>query len=343
MGSAAQLAFDMFHYMFRDRILDLQSAFPRDARMTNEDGADIGPFWSEKKRYPTVVAYNPEDETHTNFMLSATCMFGVMLGLIPAKDENDNEWLAAYRERDWIVNLTADLVPPVYIQAPVSGSGLAGPEDMDAKMDQIIDALFEDLRQSANGIVLPKMELADFEKDDDLNFHIAFITACANLRCDNYTIKRTDFQACKIVAGKIIAAIATTTAAVCGLVILELFKLALGHDSEKLMNRQIGLGVNAFTSFTQEPPKKFATFTEKTIPAASDMPAEAFDEAGKIKDDFITSEVRRAYPEGHTIWDKLDVDGNMTLDEFSSWLTSEHKLTMNNERREISRKCIPHC
>ena len=54
------------------------------------------------------------------------------------------------------------------------------------------------------------------EKDDDLNFHIEFITACANLRCDNYTIKRTEFHACKVIAGKIIAAIATTTAAVCG-------------------------------------------------------------------------------------------------------------------------------
>ncbi len=307
MGSAAQLAFDMFHYMFRDRILDLQSAFPKDARMTNEDGVDIGPFWSEKKRYPTVVVYNPEDETHTNFMLSATCMFAVMLGLIPPKEENDSEWLSSYRERDWIVNMTSDLVPPEYVQAPVSGAGISGPEDIDAKMDQIIDALFEDLRQVANGITLPKMELADFEKDDDLNFHIAFITSCANLRCDNYSIKRTDFQACKVVAGKIIAAIATTTAAVCGLVILELFKVTMGLDSERLMNRQIGLGVNAFTSFTQEPPKKYETFTETTVPPASEVPADAFDEAGKIKEEYITSEVKRAYPEGHTIWDKIEV------------------------------------
>ncbi len=39
---------------------------------------------------------------------------------------------------------------------------------------------------------------ADFEKDDDANFHIAFVTAAANLRCDNYSIKRTDFHACKV-------------------------------------------------------------------------------------------------------------------------------------------------
>ena len=44
------------------------------------------------------------------------------------------------------------------------------------------------------------MEPADFEKDDDLNFHIEFITAASNLRCDNYSIRRTDFQSCKIIA-----------------------------------------------------------------------------------------------------------------------------------------------
>ena len=39
------------------------------------------------------------------------------------------------------------------------------------------------------------------------------MTSCANLRCDNYSLKRTDFHSCKVIAGKIIAAIATTTAA----------------------------------------------------------------------------------------------------------------------------------
>ena len=98
------------------------------------------------------------------------------------------------------------------------------------------------MRGAAEAITsLPNLEIAEFEKDDDRNFHIAFITAAANLRCDNYTISKTDFHSCKIIAGKIIAAIATTTAAVCGLVMLELFKLVLDKPTEALMNRQIGL------------------------------------------------------------------------------------------------------
>ncbi len=340
VGTAAQLAFDLFHYLFRDRILDLQSAFPRDARMTDENKNDIGPFWSEKKRYPTVVAFDSEDEAHTNFMLSCTALFSSLLTLIAPKQEGDDTWLKEWRTKEWIVGVCESLTPPEYIQAPVSGAGLEAPEDQEANMDAIVDRLFSDLRAEAKGLTLPTLEPADFEKDDDLNFHISFITSAANLRCDNYSIKRTDFQSCKIIAGKIIAAIATTTAAVCGLVILELFKLVLDHPTDKLMNRQIGLATNAYTSFTQEEPKKFKTIVEKIVPAATDVPADAFDESGNVKPEYITEETRMAYPEEHTVWDKMVVDGNMTLGEFSKWLESEHKLKMDSWNFIYGRKNV---
>ena len=55
-----------------------------------------------------------------------------------------------------------------------------------------------------------------------------FITATANLRAMNYGIKTCDKHTCKGIAGKIIPAIATTTAIVAGLVTLELYKVRRG-------------------------------------------------------------------------------------------------------------------
>ena len=334
IGGAAQLAFDVFHYLFRDRILDLQAAFPADFRVIDEKTKeDKGPFWGEKKRYPTVAVFNPEDESHTDFILSATCLFSVAVGLIAPKKEDDHTWLREYRDKSWIVGIASGLTPPPYLQAPVNSDGIDNAPAMDKEaLERLIDGLCADLKSAASNLRRDSLfETADFEKDDDLNFHIALITSAANLRCDNYSIKRTDFHSCKVIAGKIIAAIATTTAAVCGLVMLELFKLQLGKDTDSYMNRAIGLSGYMYTSFTAEAPHKLVTTTETVAPSADEpLPADAYDERGVVKEEFKEKVVRRAYPEGHTIWDKLTVQGSLTLKEFSQWLESEHGLKLRN-------------
>lgn len=62
----------------------------------------------------------------------------------------------------------------------------------------------------------------EFEKDDDKNHHIDFIHAASNLRAMNYSIKIIDRHENKMIAGKIIPAIATTTAMVTGHVMMEI-------------------------------------------------------------------------------------------------------------------------
>ena len=64
-----------------------------------------------------------------------------------------------------------------------------------------------------------------FEKDDDTNNHIDFIAAVANLRARNYSIEEVPQHRVKLIAGKIIPAIATTTAMIVGAVGFEIFKL----------------------------------------------------------------------------------------------------------------------
>ena len=63
-----------------------------------------------------------------------------------------------------------------------------------------------------------------FEKDDPTNWHIEFLAAVANLRARNYKIKEVPPFTVKLIAGKIIPALATTTAMIVGAVGIEIFK-----------------------------------------------------------------------------------------------------------------------
>ena len=92
--------------------------------------------------------------------------------------------------------------------------------------DEDVDAIVESL-PAPSSLAGFRLQPVDFEKDDDTNHHIDFITAASNLRAANYGITQADKHKTKLIAGKIIPAIATTTALAVGLVCLELYKVSL--------------------------------------------------------------------------------------------------------------------
>ena len=62
-------------------------------------------------------------------------------------------------------------------------------DEDESLVNEIIQDLTANLATVRNGINLVPI---DFEYDDDSNFHMDFITACSNLRAENYDISPTD-------------------------------------------------------------------------------------------------------------------------------------------------------
>jgi ubiquitin-activating enzyme E1 len=84
-----------------------------------------------------------------------------------------------------------------------------------------------------------------------------FIAGLANMRARNYGISEVDKLKAKFIAGRIIPAIATTTALATGLVCLELYKVMLGHKVEKYRNTFANLALPLFSIAEPVPPKVF--------------------------------------------------------------------------------------
>ena len=125
-----------------------------------------------------------------------------------------------------------------------------------------------------------------FEKDNDENYHINFILSFSNLRANNYKIEKTDFLKVKEVAGNIIPAIASTTAAISGLSCLQIYTILLTDNLNNFRNSNFNLATSIYDLSIPEE-KRFITDTPKTQ---------------------IANETK-VIPKKFTVWDKIDLYG----------------------------------
>lgn len=96
---------------------------------------------------------------------------------------------------------------------------------------------------------LPRLNVADFEKDDESNGHVAFVTSASNLRALCYGIPPADPMETRRVAGRIVPAMITTTGLVSALSCLELVKLLKGVPLNTHRNAFVNLAL-PFFAFT---------------------------------------------------------------------------------------------
>uniref|UniRef100_A0A5S6R0S6 E1 ubiquitin-activating enzyme n=1 Tax=Trichuris muris TaxID=70415 RepID=A0A5S6R0S6_TRIMR len=265
---------------FNYSIRQLLHNFPPD--QTTSLGAK---FWSGSKRCPHPLRFDVDNAEHFHFVFAAAYLRCLVYGLKPIED----------------FGCVAEIANRVSVPTfePKAGVKIAVTED-EARMNNEDgdDMHFQELHLQLAKLKPEKskqLHPIDFEKDDDSNHHMEFVTAASNLRAENYDIEKADLLKTKQIAGRIIPAIATTTAAMAGLVCLEFYKVVLAAASDPVLE----CFRNSFVNLA--------------------LPYFGFAEP-------VKAAVKKYYGTPWTLWDRFDIQGDITLQELVDHMKEKHHL-----------------
>jgi len=269
---------------YDNQIRQLLFNFPPD-RATSS-GA---PFWSGPKRCPHNLTFTVEDPMHLDYIVAAANLKAYVYGIAQVRDRQKiKEILAGIEVPEFVPKSGVKIaVTDAEASYPSNNSyekmsGLPDMERLSLMKDELPPP--ETVKMSINPI--------DFEKDDDTNFHVDFVVAASNLRASNYDIAPADHYKSKLIAGKIIPAIATTTSLVSGLTCLELYKVIQGHkklDSYRDNFLNLALAYMGYAEPMRAPKNKY-------------------------------------YDTEFTLWDRFEMDAEVTLREFMDYFKNKYNL-----------------
>jgi ubiquitin-activating enzyme E1 len=287
-----------FQEMYHNQLAQLLHNFPADQKTSTGQA-----FWSGPKRCPKALDFDPANSMHMDFVLSAANLRAEVYGVTGITRDGSSILptlkrvaVSKFEAREGVKIAANDAEAQAMSQAEVSDQEQLN--QLAARLPKKSD-LPADLR----------ITCIEFEKDDDSNFHMDFIVAASNLRAENYGIAPADRLKSKLIAGRIIPAIATTTSLVAGLVGLEQYKLVQGH-------KKVTLYKNGFANLALP----FMTFSDPI-------------EAPKLK----------YYETEWSLWDRFVIEGvseeqpeEMTLQQFMDHFKEKEKLEITMLSQGVS-------
>lgn len=271
-----------FEKQYNHQIQQLLYNFPPDYKTSS--GA---PFWSGPKKCPHPIVFDVNNPVHVDYVHAAANLRAYLYNIGRCCDRSHIFNLITSIPSDQIPKFS----PKQNLKIAVNDTELNSMNNNTFDVNEQFKFLLDSIPKVSE---LPGVKVCpiDFEKDDDTNYHMDFIVASSNLRAENYEIPPADRHKSKLIAGRIIPAIATTTALVSGLVFIELYKLVQGFNTlEPFKNGFINLALPFFGFSTPMPVPKL-----------------------------------KYYDNEFTIWDRFEIKKDMTLKEFIDYFKNEHKL-----------------
>ena len=191
-------AYNHWHDVYNYQIEDLLKQHPIDSQTT--EGAL---FWSGTKKCPKPLVFNTDDENHVGYIHSYARIWANIFCI----EKKDIKYT-----RNVLTTVDASVTRKIYEEN----------KEQHTKQ-QYIKQQYIKQHTKMNG---PETRIVpeNFEKDDDANYHIDFITYASNMRALNYDIGVADRHTTKGIVGKIIPALASTTSLVAGLVTLRIIQ-----------------------------------------------------------------------------------------------------------------------
>jgi len=311
LRKCVELTMEHFTQYFRDDVKNLIHAFPENSRVQDKKTKeDKGPFWHGRRRFPRPHEFDTSNHDHVEFVYRTTSIYASIFGLEqPGKEE--------------VISLATEVRIPQW--KPKDKMDIEIDEDKEKKEEKksgVSDDEYEEIkamRKEVEAIDISKLanlHPAEFEKDDDTNHHVDWITSASNLRGWTRRLEPSTRAHCRMVAGRIIAAIATATAAITGFVFLEIYKLIMKtEDPNEYRWSTINLATNVFAIELPADPVESQTREEKYT----------VEEAGEIKN--LTRKIT-CVPKTFTVYDFIEMkEGkDITLESFVKKFKETHSL-----------------
>jgi ubiquitin-activating enzyme E1 len=287
--------------------LDLIELHGKDS--INEEG---NKFWTGDKRFPHPISFNKDDGYSLLFVKKYAQILARSLS-IPVIDDDEE-----------ILKIISNIKIEKYIPKPVGNSKKSfdynknkltkEQKKLKIKLEKEkvenfikeINQYFDSLEKNIN---LDLIKIEEFDKDDDLKGHVEFIYAFTNLRAENYNIEKCDISKVKMISGKIVPAIASTTAAIVGIVALQLYVLKITEDINYLRDCFFDLATNVIC---------FQNLRKaKNIEDGNDIIEE-----GKKKYKLI--------PEKFSIWDYLIINESLSIRQLIYYMKKEYNVEVTS-------------